>query len=220
MIVAGIILFIAICTIWILTYKPPEKLDYYYESDDYKIIERIRALSVKKERICDLIELMANENDRDSRELVEKQKAIYKYINEYYYKYCALLLRCYAVKYTDRMKLEFEKNSIDGLVLIKEMKKKIEDIYNEVVGEYDLSGNEVVENEMSMILRKIQEIINSVAVVETRKIVESLSPIDEKNSVIQIVNSKSSDFEYSNMKTILDQEYERFLAENEINNAT
>ena len=201
-------------------YKGPDmskEIETEQNTDEYKIVCRINSLKEKRQRLSKLIELTDDtNNDRNINELMAKQQTVLEYINSYYYKYCALLLRCYAVNYTEKVTKRYEQKTIDGLIMIKQMKNDVEGIYRKVVNEYSLEENTTIDGEMDLILEKIQGIINSVAIVETKRIVESLSPIDETNRILTIVNATKDDLEYNDMKSILDMEYDRFLAENEI----
>jgi len=214
--IIAIALFAGLIGFFALSYKGYMKKDHITDEEGKKLIDKMINLKSKKERIEKLMEIANPANDNaDIIEIIEKQKNIIAFINEYYYKYGALLLRYYATKYVDEMKHRYSEKTADVLILIKEMQGKINELYMKISDEYSLNGNKYINDEMQLIMSNIQETINSIVLFETNKIIASLSPIDEKNEILKIVDSYSINLSYDSMKTNLDREYDRFIAEHE-----
>ena len=200
--------------VFIIMWKLRGVTNNYDEESELK--EKIINLIDKKERLTKLMEIAYADESMDMKQLLEKQNRILSYLSESFYKYCALLLRYYAVKYIEDLKYEYDNNALDALLLIKKMSHEIEGAYIRIKNEYCLDSNSIYEDENNIIKDNIKEIVNSITIIETNKIIEKLSPIEERNQVVSIVERSKTSISYFRNKELLDREYDRFMAENEI----
>ncbi len=177
---------------------------------------KILDLGGKRERLERLMELVKPDESPEVRELYGKQATLHQYLKNNFDNYCVLLLKYSAVDIIESTKTLYADYGNDPVELIKGMRLRMMNARDDMVRLFNIRDTTRLDEEYAKIVGSFQEIIKSIVIIETNKIIEKLSPIDEKSRIIEAVDSQREAIDYRSNKQRLDEEYDRFIAETEL----
>mgnify|MGYP001018336288 CR=1 FL=1 len=182
-----------------------------YDENERNIENKIMIIKGKLDILYDLKITINKINNTNKEKIITRQDKIIEYLENYLIKYCSVLLK-YKINKEIENRLYNNKEKLSEVY--DELVKIIKDNYSNLLDKYISCHKDTLEHEKDEYIKIIDQIIQNEIIKKTNTILDDISPLeDNKDTIVKI---KEVFINNNNDNNILDETYDRFIAEMEL----